>query len=57
MQRFNPCYKKVYLLFEFGQNQKVNLSLFGYFLPGNETNYKTKWGAISQKKVGKCTEY
>ena len=27
------------------------------FFPGNETNYETKWGAISQKKVGKCTEY
>ena len=25
--------------------------------PGNETNYKTKWGAFSQKKVGKGTEY
>ena len=37
-------------IFEFGQNQKVNLSLFikNHFLPpGNETNHETKWVAFS----------
>ena len=47
-------------LFKFGRNQKINLSLLlrtPNFFPGNETNYKMKWGAFSQKKESKCTEY